>query len=177
VLAAWWIGIDKWVFSSPPSVIAASLRVDCVDVQFPLTVAPMTTVCGVRVGKGKASYACTEAQGVIWPRPIPTRSRGFRCQFTNTSKAPMVNVSMWIPIQFQSPQATVKAREELISLGRSLGRDTPFDLYVLDDSGWDPLVRMPGIVSVRLQGEIESKPVTVDYPGGEPASLSGFGVS
>jgi hypothetical protein len=69
----------------------------------------------------------------------------------------------------------VKAREEAISLGQSLEPDTPFDLYFFDDSGWDPLVTMPETVSVRLRGEIQSKPVKVDYPGGEPAKLSGFG--
>jgi hypothetical protein len=31
------------------------------------------------------------------------------------------------------------------------------------------------MVSVRLQGEIQSKPVKVDYPGGESPKLSGFG--
>jgi hypothetical protein len=69
----------------------------------------------------------------------------------------------------------VKSREESISLSQSLEPDAPFDLYFFDDSGWDPIVTMPKTVSVRLREEIQSKPVNVDYPGGEPAKLSGFG--
>jgi hypothetical protein len=174
----WRTGIYEHVFPPAPPVVAASLSIDCDQVQFPLTVQPNTSTCGLVLEKGKASYLCTDKAKTTadqWPRALRESRLGFQCRLTNTGRAPMISVSMWIPIRYQSPRAKVKAREELLSLSQSLEPDAPFDLYFFDDSGLDPIVTLPGTVSVRLQGEIESKPVKVDYSGGEPAKLNGFG--
>jgi hypothetical protein len=174
----WRTGIYERVFPPAPPVVAASLSIDCDQVQFPLTVQPNTSTCGLVLEKGKASYLCTDKAKTTadqWPRALRESRLGFQCRLTNTGRAPMISVSMWIPIRYQSPRAKVKAREELLSLSQSLEPDAPFDLYFFDDSGLDPIVTLPGTVSVRLQGEIESKPVKVDYSGGEPAKLNGFG--
>jgi hypothetical protein len=174
----WRTGIYERVFPPAPPVVAASLSIDCDQVQFPLTVQPNTSTCGVVLERGKASYQCSDKPQTAnnqWPRALKEGRLGFHCRLTNTARASMVSVSMWIPISYRAPRAKPKAREELISLHQSLEPDVPFDLYFFDDSGLDPMVTMPGTVSVRLQGEIQSKPVKVDYRGGEPAKLSGFG--
>jgi hypothetical protein len=174
----WRTGIYERVFPPAPPVVAATLSIDCDNVQFPLTIQPNTSVCGLVLEKGKAPYLCSDkAQptNAQWPRALKESRLGFQCRLTNTARASMISVSMWIPISYRSPRAKVKSREELISLPQSLEPDVPFDLYFFDDSGLDPIVTMPGTVSVRLQGEIQSSPVKVDYPDGEPAKLSGFG--
>jgi hypothetical protein len=174
----WRAGFYESVFPPAPPVVAASLSIDCERVPFPLTVQPHTSVCGLILEKGKAPYLCSDkaqATNVQWPRTLGESRLGFHCRLTNTARASMISVSMWIPISYRAPRAKPKAREESISLPQSLEPDTPFDLYFFDDSGWDPLVTMPEMVSVRLQGEIQSKPVKVDYPGGESPKLSGFG--
>jgi hypothetical protein len=174
----WRTGIYERLLPPPPQVVDASLSIDCDYAQFPLTVQPGTNMCGLILERGKAPYVCSDqaqTANAQWPRTLRVSRTGFLCRLTNTAKAPMISLSMWIPISYRSPGATVKAREEAISLAQSLEPDTPFDLYFFDDSGWDPLVTMPETVSVRLRGEIQSKPVKVDYPGGEPAKLSGFG--
>jgi hypothetical protein len=38
---------------------------------------------------------------------------------------PIISVSMWIPIRYQSQRATLRLREESISLSQSLAPDTP----------------------------------------------------
>jgi hypothetical protein len=174
----WRAGIYERVFPPAPPVVAASLSIDCERVQFPLNVQPNTSMCGLILEKGKAPYLCSDkaqATNVQWPRALGESRFGFHCRLTNTARASMISVSMWIPISYRAARAKPKAREESISLPQSLEPGTPFDLYFFDDSGWDPLVTMPETVSVRLQGEIQSKPVKVDYPGGESAKLSGFG--
>jgi hypothetical protein len=174
----WRTGLYERIFPASPPVVDASLSIDCDKVQFPLTVQPNTSICGLVLEKGKAPYLCSDkaqATSAQWPRALRETRLGFHCRLTNTARAPMISVSMWIPISYQSPRAKLKNREESISIAQSLEPDAPFDLYFFDDSGWDPLVTMPETVSVRLQGEIQSKPVKVDYPGGESNKLSGFG--
>jgi hypothetical protein len=73
----------------------------------------------------------------------------------------MISVSMWI--HYQSQHATLRLLEESISLSQSFGPDTPFDLYVFDDSDGNPVVTMPREVFVRPQGEIQSTFIKVDY--------------
>jgi hypothetical protein len=80
---------------------------------------------------------------------------------------------MWIRVTYESPTATVRAREESISLMHALEPYTPLDVCVFDHSGW--LVTMPVDVLVRLQGEIQPKFIKVDYPSGQPDTLYGFG--
>jgi hypothetical protein len=137
-----------------------------VDTGFPLTIT--SNVCGLIVEKGKASYACREPSRVAWPRDLSQRQNGCRCWFTNTARVPMISVSMWIPIHYQSKQATLRLREESIPVSQSLEPDTPVDLYVFDDSGWDPVVTMPREGFVRPQGEIQSEFIKVDYRDGRP---------
>jgi hypothetical protein len=174
----WRAGIYDRIFPPAPPAVAASLSIDCDQVQFPLTVQPNTRMCGLVLETGKASYQCSDKAASTndqWPMALGENRLGFRCRLTNTARASMISVSMWIPINYRSPRAKVKTREELLSLSQSLEPDVPVDLYVFDHSGLDPMVTMPETVSVRLRGEIQSKPVKVDYPGGDPAKLSGFG--
>jgi hypothetical protein len=56
---------------------------------------------------------------------LSQRRNGFRCRFTNTARAPIISVSMWIPIRYQSQRATLRLRDESISLSQSLAPDTP----------------------------------------------------
>jgi hypothetical protein len=108
----WRTGIYERVFPPAPPVVAASLSIDCDNVQFPLTIQPNTSVCGLVLEKGKAPYLCsdkaqpTKAQ---WPRALKESRLGFQCRLTNTARASMISVSMWIPISYRSPRAKVKS--------------------------------------------------------------------
>jgi hypothetical protein len=174
----WRTGLYERIFPPSPPVVDASLSIDCDKVQFPLTVQPATNTCGLILERRKAPYVCSDkvqTENAQWPRMLRESRTGFLCRFTNTAKTPMISVSMWIPISYQLAPAKMKSREESVSFSQSLEPDMPFDFYLFDDSGWDPIVAMPETVSVRLQGEIQSKLVKVEYPGGKPAKLSGFG--
>jgi hypothetical protein len=174
----WWTRVYERMFPAPAPAAAASFSIECADTRFPVIVKPNTAMCGLILDKGKTRYACPEVVGtanVTWPRMLQENHNGFLCRFTNTATVTMLSASMWIRINYESPTATVRAREESISLMHSLEPDTPLDVHVFDDSGWDPLVVMPDDVLIRLQGEIQPKFVKVDYPTGQPDKLHGFG--
>jgi hypothetical protein len=178
VAYGWWMGGYERMFPASPPAVAASFRIECADARFPVILTPNTTMCGLILEKGKTRYACPEVvqpADFAWPRVLQQSHNGFLCRFTNTATITMLSVSMWVRVNYESPTATVRAREESISLMQSLEPDTPLDVHVFDDSGWDPLVVMPDDVLVRLQGEIQPRFVKVDYPSGQPNKLHGFG--